>query len=510
MIISRKDLIITTSLSFIAILVWVLIYNLTPSNFISTDSCLYASIARNIARGDGFVSDIFSLNGINIPTIEDGNNVGANVLFLHPLILSFFFLILGVSTKSVIISSGVFFILTVPIIYFLAKEFFGNKAGILSSILYIFTPQILFNFNFSGLTEPFYTFLIVLSFYITYKSFSFKHIILGGIVLALSCMVRYNSFFFIIPFAIYVYLKNDQNKTKCALYFLAGIFTVLLPYFIMNYWIYGSPFIDIITKIHRESSGQIHQLSLIEYIGRTFYGIIINIVNFKYILFGGNYFNPYLSVFFILGMLTTSSRKEIELFKGVFFAVLLIQLVLTFSIFEKPFAIYRQLVPLIPIVLIFTSGFFVSVIERLIEKKGTLNYILVLVISFLIISTLYQHNKSMYNNRVSNYRINFAKLGELIKSSTDKDNIILTDLTREITWYSDRKTGDLPSLPQDLEKGDMSRNYVLIIEVDSNKQKNLREPWQRVIEQKMIDGYKLSFSYEEEKLRALLFKKERV
>jgi len=147
-------------------------------------------------------------------------------------------------------------------------------------------------------------------------------------------MVRYNSFLFIIPFAIYVYLKNDQNKTKCAFYFLGGVSAVLLPYFIMNYWIYGSPFIDIITKIHRESAGQINALPLLEYLGITFYKIIINTVDFKYFLFGGNYFNPYLSVFFILGMLTTSSRKEIELFKGVFFAVLLIQLVLTFSIFE--------------------------------------------------------------------------------------------------------------------------------------------------------------------------------
>jgi len=117
----------------------------------------------------------------------------------------------------------------------------------------------------------------------------------------------------------------------------------------------------------------------------------------------------------------------------------------------------------------------------------------------------------MYNNRVSNYRINFAKLGELIKSSTDKDDIILTNLTREITWYSDRKTGDLPSLPQDIEKGNLSRKFVLIIEFASkqlNEWNIINRNWKKVADKQHIDGYKLSFSYEQGNLKALLFKKE--
>jgi len=503
--------IIISSLILLAMLIWVLIYSLAPTNLIGTDSCLYASIARNIVRGNGFVTDTVCLNDINRATIEQTQSVADRILPLHPFVLSLFFFILGVFTKTVIISSGMFFILTVPIIYLLAKDLFGCKVGILSGILYIFTPHILFNFSFSGLTEPFYTFLIVLALYIAYKSVSLKQIILAGLILGLSCMVRYNSFFFIIPFAVYVYIKNGENKTKCALYFIAGVSAVLLPYFITNYWIYGSPFIGIITKIHRESTGQIHALPLLEYIGRTFYDIIINIVNFKYILFGGNYFNPYLSVFFIIGMLTTSDRKETELFKGVFFAVLLIQLILTFSIFEKPFAIYRQLVPLIPIVLIFTSGFLVSIVEKLIENKSTLNYMLVIIISFLVISTLYQHNKSMYNNRVSNELVNFNELGNLINTNTKKDDIVLTSLTSVISWYSDRKVVLLPPSPENLKniaQEKIDKLFVLPINIKSWKEwPTINKAWKKVLDKKYLDGFTLVSSYECVNTTALLFKK---
>lgn len=347
--------------------------------------------------------------------------------------------------------------------------------------------------------------------YIAYKSFSFKQIILGGIVLALSCMVRFNSFFFIIPFTIYVYIKNGENKTKSALYFLAGVSAVLLPYFITNYWIYGSPFIGIITKIHRESAGQIHALPLLEYLYRTFYDIIINIVDFKYILFGGNYFNPYLSVFFIIGMLKTSDRKKTELFKGVFFAVLLIQLFLAFSIFRKPFAIYRQLVPLIPIVLIFTSGFIVSIVEKLIENKSTLNYMLLLIISFLVISTLYQHNKSMYNNRVSNDSINFDEIGNLINTNTKRDDIILTSLTSVISWYSDRKVAVLPPSPDKLKRiaqEKIDNFFVLPINIKSWKEwPTINKAWKKVLDKKYLDGFTLVSSYECVNTMALLFKK---
>lgn len=504
---------ITIIITLFAILAWTLVFNSAYLDSLANDSSLYASIARNIYRGNGFVSDVIDFN--DIVKLQDKQVIMSpvGVLPFYPVVLSLFFFVLGASTKTVIISSGIFYILTVPLIYLLTKDFFGYKAGIISSLFYIFTPQLFFNFSLSGLTEPFYTFLIISSFYIAYKSKSFKGFMLAGIILGLSCMVRYNSFFFLIPFGVYVYIKNDEEKIKSALYFLVGLSLILLPYFIRNGWLYHSPLIDLISKIHRESAGTIQNLPLLEFISITFHKIIINVVDFKYILFGGNYFNPYLVVFFLISMMKTNDKNKVELFKGLFFVVLLVELLLAFSIFRKPFAIYRQLIPLIPIILIFTSGFLVSTVEKLIAKKKILNYMLVSIISILIISNFFQYNRLMYKKHVANKSINFAKLGKVIKSSTGKDAIIATNIPREIAWFSDRKTLGLPSSPQDSEKikkENMSRFFVLIIDVDSKQWKKwhiISETWKRIMDKQSICGYELSFSYKGRNLRALLFKK---
>ncbi len=518
---NNKTIVIVAILTLFSVLAWTMVFSFTYHDTIATDSCLYASIARNICRGNGFISDIITLNEINNLRGEHVQSALNHVLPFYPIVLSLFFLVLGATTKTVIISSGIFFILTIPLIYLIAKDFFGYKAGIVSSFLYIFTPQLLFNFNLSGLTEPFYTFLIILSFYIAYKSKTYKKIMLVGIVLGLSCMVRFNSFFFIIPFAIYIYIKNNnKNKTKIkiksTLYLLAGLSIILVPHFITNYWLYDSPFIGLINMIHTESAGQIHHMPLLAYIGATLYKVIINTVDFKYILFGSSYFNPYLTTFFIISLLKISKGRETELFKGLFFVILLIQLFLAFSIFRKAFAIYRQLVPLVPIMLIFTSGFLVLTVEKLIVKKSALSYLLVLIISILIITSSYQYNRLLYKDRVSNEFLSFAELGKMVKTSTDKDDIIITNLTRQITWFSDRRTLDMPSSPHELKqmnKDNLLRNYVLIIDVDSKGWKKwqiIGQSWRRVMDRKRIDGYERSFYYENGKLRALLFKKESV
>ena len=202
------NIIIIATLTLFAILAWTLVFNLNHSDYLATDSCVYASIARNISRGNGFVSDITKFNDNYKLYNKQGPMSPPGTLPLYPMVLSLFFFTLGASTKTVVISSGIFYILTVPFVYLFAKDFFGYKAGILSALFYIFTPQLLFNFSLSGLTEPFYTFLIILSFYIAYKSKSYKGFMLSGIVLGLSCLARYNSFFFLNTFwNIYLHKK---------------------------------------------------------------------------------------------------------------------------------------------------------------------------------------------------------------------------------------------------------------------------------------------------------------
>jgi len=154
-----------------------------------------AALSRNIADGKGFVASSelpyrLSFN-VDYPLPELRRPL------LQPLITSFFFKIFGVSDFVAIIPSSLFYLLTIPLMYFLSEKLFNRKVAVTASLIYIFHPEILY-YATSGLTEPLFWFLFTLSFYLLIKTHSPKSFLLLGIVLGLAALTRdVGKFFFV-------------------------------------------------------------------------------------------------------------------------------------------------------------------------------------------------------------------------------------------------------------------------------------------------------------------------
>ncbi|MCL5935642.1 MAG: glycosyltransferase family 39 protein, partial [Firmicutes bacterium] len=92
----------------------------------------------------------------------------------------------GFTDEASALSSGLFFILTSPVVFLLARQWFGNLVAAGSVLVYTLTPKLLY-FSISGMTEPLAVFLMTAAV-LSFSSRSLKNSTgdwLSGIILGL-------------------------------------------------------------------------------------------------------------------------------------------------------------------------------------------------------------------------------------------------------------------------------------------------------------------------------------
>lgn len=178
-----------------ASLVWYSFYSNTFIALAINDSMDYASIARNIAEGRGFLSSYITPLGLAHKGLPHPDLWRAPA---WPVVLALFIKLFGAIDQSVAIASGFFYIAALPLLFLLARYWFGEAVAVGASIIYIFSAQNL-RFSISGLTEPISLFMMVLIVYIMYMP-RFRNTggdILLGITTGLFYLARYNALLFL-------------------------------------------------------------------------------------------------------------------------------------------------------------------------------------------------------------------------------------------------------------------------------------------------------------------------
>jgi 4-amino-4-deoxy-L-arabinose transferase-like glycosyltransferase len=193
-----------------------------------SDELVYDTIARNLASGGGFSSTLGAVpDSVRPPGF--------------PFLLAGIYYFFGYSHLAVKLVLSLFSALLCLFIYFIAAEVFHRRVAIISSLIAVIYPFFIY---YTGrlLTETLFVFLLalaILSFIKVIKTYSFRHAILTGGLLALAILTRPVLFLFpLVIFLAIFFTRGLKTKPKRLRSFTAIFCTVLAllaPWTIRNY-----------------------------------------------------------------------------------------------------------------------------------------------------------------------------------------------------------------------------------------------------------------------------------
>lgn len=461
----RKDISIIAILFSLAILIWGIVFVTIFNGLSLPDSFQYASIARNIHEHKGLTSNFLDLKETQYIKVNIKDNTFPIIrdLPLYPLFISGLFDIFGVSEEAVGLSTGIFFILTVPFLYLLVKSLFGSTVAIISCLIYIFDAKLLFTCSSSGLSEPMFMFFLVILFYILYKSKNYKHFLLAGLVLGFASLTRPDPIFYLLPIAGYLFLSSKEDRIRNIASFLFGFTLVMTPYFVWNYIQFGNPFIyfclrgyEMLPISHYSSlnmlSGNLPALisAIVGSSLAVFKKTCLNLLGYYY-----NFFkmaNPCILAFFLVSIFRVYENKKLRNFSILFLVMFAVQIVVSSTAVPPPksFGQFRHVLIFFPLIIMFASSLIVSMFENLRQSNKFQKYALACLLFLLIsIPTTNRFYDAFHSNIKTKPHI-FREVGAMVKSNTNSDDIVATNIPYELAWYSQRRTIGLPIRTQQL------------------------------------------------------------
>ncbi len=226
-----------------AAIVW---YSYYSSNFVAlayNDSMDYASIARNIADGEGFISSYITPLGLAHKGLPHPDLWRAP---MWPAAIALFIKVFGAIDQAVALAAGFFYLAAVPLVYLLARRLFNNAVAIGTSLVYIFSAQNL-HFSTAGLTEPMALFMLTAVIFIMYMQYFRNPLgdMLLGLTAGLFYLARYNALLFIPVIAVVWYVLRKPAGLKAGLRFVIAFCLTVLPWMWRNYALMGSPLFSL-------------------------------------------------------------------------------------------------------------------------------------------------------------------------------------------------------------------------------------------------------------------------
>ena len=192
-----------------------------------SDAMFYFFAGEQILFGDS--------ENVRVPNAPIGGPVlfsSLNTVFHDPY--------LTIKIISLISGTGIVFLS-----YFIIKNIFNFKIAFLTQLIVAVNPKLHLQTTFP-FNEIFPVFLVFLSFYyITKTRILYNHLILAGILLGISFMIRYQTFPIVIGFLIYLLIRDKKLRKNLplALLFISSFLVTCSPLFIYNYTTFDN-FID--------------------------------------------------------------------------------------------------------------------------------------------------------------------------------------------------------------------------------------------------------------------------
>ena len=405
-----------------------------------SDSAKLSDVSRNLLRNKSLTSD-YSNYVISLTETNTITNVSKWIPPVAPIIIAGFFKLFGVSDISVIIFSSFFFILSAIMLFLISRKIFGEFTGYLTVLAFVFNLNFL-DYATSGASEVlllFEIFLIGYLFLLKQKRAS----LIGFIVLIILYFTKAQSIIYMFSLVLLFLLINFPYRK--ALSYFGVIFAIGGVLFLL----FSKQGIFAVTQhmpgmaVSDSLRGGLLDINLINIVKKVFY----NLYNFYRLM--PQIMSPYLWALFLVGLFGWCKNERENAFKiSVVFMV-----ILTFFVTALTIPFFRYIHPVVPFVYIIAVATLVRIIEKIsnIEKKQVVAVVSAfLVFTFAVAQTLgVIFLDSRFEKKIKNFGKPpiYAKLSWLLRDSTDKDSLIITNLDTWGSWYGERKTVWFPLKP---------------------------------------------------------------
>ena len=253
-----------------------------------------------------------------------------------------------------------------------------EEAAFISSLLMAFNPLV-FIYDTTGMTEPFFTMLLLSVLYF----FIHDRVLLGSIPIAISCLVRYEAWF-LSPILYFLVLVRRRSKPWVVV--LSG----LIPsasiglWLYINYAYYGDPlkFLKLLegylaTRLQRPSLGEGGLLSV-----ETFLLPFRHLVGYLLFLTPPVFFEA------ILGI-KRCVRRDLDTITLAVLALSYLSLHTYFLISGRSEGWFRYCIPGIPIFIFFAAHHVVKREKKLITPYRFLSASLILSLASIVVMTIW-------------------------------------------------------------------------------------------------------------------------
>lgn len=327
-----------------------------------------------------------------------------------PIILGFFWKIGLDPVFFGNIMASLFSLGSIILVYFIALKVFDKKTAVLSALFFSLSPTIL-RFNnilFSEIPSAF--FLLLGIFFFLKKSY-----LSAGMFLGISLMTRFFQFFLIAPLLAYSLLLFHKEKMsfKELAVFLAGFAAAIIPFLIVNSYLYKNPFYPFMLQTYMTRYG-----GWIFYQPISFYFINLAKENF-------------LTIFALLGIVGVFKERNSDR-------------ILVLALFLFPFLLYslerhkemRFLITILPFLYMATSAglaYFISYLKRCEGYK---------VAAFLLIAF---GLVPLANSKFDRYDDKLDPFYDYIKETNVRDGIWISNPS--FIAFSGKKADELIYLP---------------------------------------------------------------
>ncbi len=502
-------------------ILWFLIVLLSSGGYVHGDHLSFAAIARNLAIND----KIAHTSAIPATIVHLGHYPEYDVVQPHgfPIIESFFFRIFGVKDWVIGFTSAFFFMLLVPLTYLFGKKLYGEGVGIGAAVLLLGSGAF-FPYINSGLTETFYSLLLLSIGYLLIFGESSKYYLLTGLCVGYAYLTRPSTLFYIPLFLVYP-LIYEKYKYKSLIGVVLGMLFVILPHSLRNALLsadnqsLNSYLVNLAFFHDREAfyhgfrslifpESWVHPLDyILENLSFFIKHYLKNLATFFQGL-GSREF-AFIGILPFFGFLLTLPETEVQ--KKFYFIVASL-LTLSLLGFSMSWALMRYFLPTLPFILIGVSYFIVHIFKNS-ERPLRAKVIVGVLTLFLFLPGTIWLSRAFFNRH---QQAKYSFIQEMVQKHTSEKSILVSNLSIVVGWYGNRRTVFYPNTLKDLVELDEQYlpidGFLLTSDLRHSFKNNADvNPWEQILNGKpsIVEGrYRLKAKYDAENMEAVLYVKE--
>jgi len=426
----------------------------------------YAQVARHVARGDGFVTSFIKpLSLVHVRRVEGHPDLTYPPL--HIMWTAGMMKLLGANDRAVSHASGLAFLLTMPVVFWLALRMFDWRTAVLATAL-CGTHIMLLGYAVSGLETSLLGLLLTLALLCLYNVATTEGNELpwagaAGVIIGLIYLTKYVWIVAAVPVLVYLLLVKPERRWARAGLFVGLVVVVALPWLIRNYNVTGSPFFTLRTY---EMFGQTraHPANTIYRTFRDHYQSYLSFLfenpravfeklrqglNTFYASFpglGGLFVTP----FFLVAILVRLGRPPVEWVRLLVYGVMVVLMVSLSLVMADP----RLMAPTGPVIIVIATAFFWRLLDARLQNVDDRSRIrwMAVAVGVLVLLQMQPYVTEVTPDEP------YDSLGEspLENAATQLAAIVedpvLTDAPWIVAWMSDHDAVWLPQTETDFHK----------------------------------------------------------